>query len=91
MILALKVTLPPVLILASAADLKSLEFTRDKIGFRDFRSKAGTRIRRFAGAHNFPKSAKKVVGRYSADFGKWAPDQTIRVAGLSIEHRAAAM
>ena len=39
----------------------------------------------------FPKSGKRSLLRRDADFGKWAPDQTIGVAGLSIAHQATAM
>src|SRR6516225_3285817 len=42
---------------ASTADLKSLHRKR-RVPFRDFRSVSGTRINKFASAHDFPKFVK---------------------------------
>src|SRR6516165_3837703 len=43
--------------ITSTADLKSLRHKR-RTPFRDFRSMSGTRINKFASAHDFPKFVK---------------------------------
>src|SRR6516165_7881952 len=43
--------------ITSTADLKSLRHKR-RVPFRDFRSVSGTRINKFASAHDFPKFVK---------------------------------
>jgi hypothetical protein len=89
MILALKVTFPPVLILTSAADLKSLTHLRQN-RVQGLQIESGTGIIDFPVPITF-RSPRKGVAAMERGLRKWAPDQTIGVAGLSIEHRATAM